>query len=1001
LCRKGICDPRESMAVRPGGRLLAVRRDSETTVKKQQDRTVRQDRANSPQEKAAYARSRAAKSSPKAQVRQADDADLDQRSTHAQRVRHLYRELGDAMNDAAFVIGPEGKFLEVNRTAVETYGFSHAEFLTMGPEDIDVGRTPEMIERSIAEIASTGRKVFESLHRTQGGRIFPVEISSSPVSYKGRPALISLVRDVTQQRRAELMMEARLRLLELATSSTVEELLRATLDELERLTESHIGFCNFLDADEDVVTAAAWSTRTLAEYCRAERHNLHLRVSQAGVWADCIRERRPVIHNDYAALPHRKGTPPGHGALFRELAVPVFRDEKIVAVVAVGNKPGEYTALDVDTVSSFADLAWDIAARKKAEIALQESDARNRRLLDASPDAVLLSDPTGHFLDCNQTAIDRYGYSRDEFLLMSYRDLAALDLRDRAGEHVQETMERGETVFEWRHRCKDGSELPVEIRTVFFTAQGEPRIMATVRDLTEPKRAEAELHQSEERFKSLSSMTTEGIMIHEDGVIVDANQAFANIIGCCDVDELVGKTGLEVLPATPRSREDILVHMRSNSTETYEIELERPDGSTLWAETRGSEIMHRGRGARLVYLRDITEAKQAQAEQERLQAQLRQAAKMESVGRLAGGVAHDFNNMLAVILGHVELALERVDPQQPIYADLREIRRAANRSAGITQQLLAFARKQVAVPDVIDLNEAVQGMLDMLRRLIGEHIQLVWRPSTELGRVEIDPSQLDQILVNLCLNSRDAIAEAGKITIETADVMLDDPFCQQHDGCIPGRYVLLSVSDTGRGIEPDMLEHLFEPFFTTKSPGEGTGLGLAMIYGIVKQNKGFIDISSKPGHGTIVRIYLPFAKDAPLDRDTSEQPGDIALGGGETILVVEDEVSVLRLTERVLGAMNYKVLAAQTPTEAMLIAEAYPGDIALLVTDVIMPEMDGRELSERLLELRTQLKTLFVSGYATDVISGKGVLDNGICFLEKPFTPQALAAQVRKALDRQ
>jgi PAS domain S-box-containing protein len=390
---------------------------------------------------------------------------------------------------------------------------------------------------------------------------------------------LSTARDITESRRTEMMTGARLRLLELANGSTVEALLQATLDELETLTGSCIGFCNFLNLDESVVDAAAWSTRTLGSYCHADRTGLHLYVAQAGVWADCIRERRPVIHNDYASLLHKKGVPPGHGGLVREVCVPVFRDDRIVAVFAVGNKLSPYTESDLEMVSSFADLAWDIAARKQAEAALQDSDTRNRRMLDASPDAVFLSNPTGRFLDCNQTAIDRYGYSRDEFLQMTYPDLAALDLRDQAGEHVRETLDQGETIFEWRHRRKDGTELPVEIRTAPFLAHGEPRIIATVRDLTESRQAEQALRRSEREFRSLFTSAPVGIGVADlQGTLLACNDAILRPGGYAPEDvEKIGNVA--ALYYDPGDRDRALALFATQGfVSQFETRFKRRDG---------------------------------------------------------------------------------------------------------------------------------------------------------------------------------------------------------------------------------------------------------------------------------------------------------------------------------------------------------------------------------------------------------------------------------------
>jgi len=385
-------------------------------------------------------------------------------------------------------------------------------------------------------------------------------------------------------------------------------------------------------------------------------------------------------------------------------------------------------------------------------------------------------------------------------------------------------------------------------------------------------------------------------------------------------------------------------------------------------------------------------------ERERLQSQLIQAQKMESIGRLAGGVAHDFNNMLGVILGHAEVAMEMVDPSEPLHADLSDIRLAALRSAKLTRQLLTFARKQTIAPKVLDLNEAVDGFLNMLRRLIGEDIDLVWLPGADVWPVRMDPSQIDQILANLSVNARDAIDGVGKLTIKTGQVSFDDAFCTNHPGFIPGEYVLLEVSDNGCGMDKETQERLYEPFFTTKEVGKGTGLGLSTVYGIVKQNSGFINVYSEPDHGTSFKIYLPrqAEKAEPLQQ---KEPGAPAVRGHETILLVEDEPLTLALTTRVLESLGYTVLAASTPEEAIRLAGENTGDVPLLCTDVVMPGMSGLDLVKALKPSHPDLKCLYMSGYAADVISRHGVLDEGVLFIQKPFLIADLATKVREALD--
>ncbi|MFO7569882.1 MAG: PAS domain S-box protein [Smithellaceae bacterium] len=394
----------------------------------------------------------------------------------------------------------------------------------------------------------------------------------------------------------------------------------------------------------------------------------------------------------------------------------------------------------------------------------------------------------------------------------------------------------------------------------------------------------------------------------------------------------------------------------------------------------------------------IIEHRRTREEKEKLQTQLTQAQKMESVGRLAGGVAHDFNNMLGVILGRTQMAVDEIDPAHPALENLDEVRKAAERSADLTRQLLAFARKQTVAPRVLDLNATVAGMQKMLQRMIGEDIDLVWKPGQTLWPVRMDPSQIDQILANLCVNARDAIEGVGRVTLETQNRVLDDAACAGMPDGIPGDYVLLSVSDNGIGMSRDTQTHLFEPFFTTKAIGKGTGLGLATVYGVVKQNGGLIHVESAPGLGTSFKIFLPRHLAATEDH-TPKRKDALLSPGRETILLAEDEPTFLKMTTIMLEKLGYTVLAANRPGEAIRLAQEYGAKIDLLITDVVMPEMNGRDLAKNILSFHPDLKRLFMSGYTADVIAHQGVLDEGVHFIQKPFRKNELASEVRKALD--
>jgi len=511
--------------------------------------------------------------------------------------------------------------------------------------------------------------------------------------------------------------------------------------------------------------------------------------------------------------------------------------------------------------------------------------------------------------------------------------------------------------------------------------------------------AGAMLQQSEQRHRSILQTAMDGIFFLDmQGYFVEANKTYCRMSGY-SIQELLTMSIPDVEYFETAS--DTAAHIKKimeQGEDRFESQHRRKDGSIYDVEVSVQYRSAEG-GQFVVFLRDITEQKQADIEREKLQEQLNQSQKMESVGRLAGGVAHDFNNMLGVILGHTELALLQADENNDLYSDLKEIQKAAKRSADTTKQLLAFARKDIISPKQIDLNNTVESMLNMLRRLIGENIDLVWKPAVHLWPTKMDPSQIDQILANLCVNARDAISGAGKLTIETEKQTFDEEYCKEHPGFIPGDFVQLTVSDNGCGMDKETLTNLFEPFFTTKEIGKGTGLGLATIYGIVKQNNGFINVYSEPGQGSTFKIYLPrLVAEKEIDKAVPEKKA--AAGGIETILLVEDEPNILRMTRMMLEKKGYSVLSAATPVEAIEMARNHTDKIHLLMSDVVMPEINGRDLAGKITELYPDIRLLFMSGYTADVIAHQGVLDDGVAFIQKPFSMEDMTEKVREILDK-
>jgi two-component system, cell cycle sensor histidine kinase and response regulator CckA len=646
----------------------------------------------------------------------------------------------------------------------------------------------------------------------------------------------------------------------------------------------------------------------------------------------------------------------------------------------------------------------DVTERKRSAEALQSSEARFQEMFDGAPVGYHELDAEGRVIRVNRTELEMLGYSAGEML--GHHVWEFLHDSDRSHRSVEDKLAGAVAIpsyIERTYRRKDGTLVPVLIqeRLVRGSHGIITGIRTTVQDNTERTRAAEALGASELSYRRLFETAKDGILIldADTGAIVDVNPFLSELL-CFPHEAVLGMRvwDLGFFKDIIANQDSFAELQREGYVRYADKPLQASDGRRIDVEFVSNVYLVNNRRVIQCNIRDVTEHKKARDEHARLEAQLRQTQKMESVGRLAGGVAHDFNNMLGVILGHAELALAQVAPNSPLHADLMEIRDAAERSAELTRQLLAFARQQRVAPRVLDLNETVADTLKMLQRMIGERISLTWRPGADLWPVRVDRSQIGQILTNLCVNASDAIATVGSIGIETANVTLDASGLDANPALPQGDFVLLTLSDNGCGMEKDTLSHAFEPFFTTKRFGDGTGLGLATVYGIVQQNHGVICVDSEPNCGTTFRIYLP-RHTGPAGRDETEGVVTPTPTGRETILLVEDEPAILALTKRMLERCGYTVLSAGAPGEAMCAAARHAGAIDLVITDVIMPEMNGQVLVANLLALRPRVKRLFMSGYTADVLANQGGMGEGVQFIQKPFSAEVLATKVRAVLD--
>jgi len=636
--------------------------------------------------------------------------------------------------------------------------------------------------------------------------------------------------------------------------------------------------------------------------------------------------------------------------------------------------------------------------RISAEEDFRQSREKYARMIQASPDAITLrSLPERRYLEVNEGFCRMTGYTVEEVLGKTSAELNVwADPEQRRGT-VEKILREGEIhEEEFRFRTKSGEIRFGQLAAVSVIVGNRLCMLSITRDITARKHAEEELRRSESNFRSLVDDAPFGILRATfEGRILQANPAFVRMLGYDSEEELCKLDMTRDVYHDAKQRQSLIAkHSQERDFHNIEVQWKQKDGKVITALLNGHRVT--GPDDKLsyyeVFAEDITQRRV-------LERQLLQSQKMEAIGRLAGGIAHDFNNLLGVVLGHTEILGELAGHDPRLRKSVEAIQNATKRASSLTMQLLAFSRKQVVEPKILDLNASVREIEKLLHRVIGEDIELILRLHPRLSTIQMDPGQLDQILMNLVVNARDAMPQGGKLIVETTDVTLDEPYVGQHLGATTGAFVQLSISDTGCGMDQDTLSHVFEPFFTTKEKGKGTGLGLSTVYGIVKQSGGYIMAYSELGRGTTFKVYFPLVRGVPEAAHPSDRRAEIP-GGRETVLLVEDETALRELTRVLLEKAGYTVLEAQNVEDAIRFAENGERKIDLLLTDVVMPGMDGHELSHRLASRRPALKILYMSGYADDVVASRGAIHNrGTTLLQKPFSRAALLGKVREVLD--
>ena len=683
------------------------------------------------------------------------------------------------------------------------------------------------------------------------------------------------------------------------------------------------------------------------------------------------------------------------------ISVPMQVANKLVGTININalNRARPFTLGQLKALTILASTA--AAALESASLyeQVRQAEADYRSIFENAGEGIFRTSAAGQFMTANPAMAHILGYETPQALVAGVADVRRELYADSNRQSDWERrLRQGEKIvgFEAQYRRKDGSVvwLSESARAVFDESGVVLYYEGIAEDITERKRAEEALRESEEQYRDLVENAHDIIYTHDlQGRYTSMNNAGEQITGYTHEEGLALDLTKTVAPEyIEKAREMLRRKLAGEKVTAYELEIIAKDGHRITVDANTKLVFHNGVPVGVQGIaRDVTERK-------RLEEQLRQSQKLEAIGQLAGGVAHDFNNLLTVISGYSDLLLRRLPADGPLKSHVTEIKKAGDRAAGLTRQLLAFSRKQILQPKVLDLNTVVSDLDKMLRRLIGEDVDLHTKTESGLGQVKADPGQIEQVVVNLVVNARDAMASGGKITIETSNVTLTQAYADQHEQCTPGEYVMLAVSDTGSGIDPAIRGRIFEPFFSTKGPGKGTGLGLSTVYGIVKQSGGNIYAYSEVGKGTAFKIYLPRVDEHTADEVARARVAPAA-GGDETILLVEDEAQVRQIAQQILESLGYHVLTAENGEQALTIAAAYAADIHLMITDVVMPQMGGRELDERLTALRRNLRVIYMSGYTDDAIVRHGLMDDRLEFIQKPFTPDALARKVRTALE--
>ncbi len=920
----------------------------------------------------------------------------------------LFRQLFEASPDAVLLVQADGRIARANRQAAELFGY-RPEVLTGGCS-VDA-LLPKRFHAAHAHLRAgyaaapttrpmgQGRELFAL---RPDGTEFATEISLSPVETEDGPMTLCVVRDITERKRMERDRQALFEIIQGVNAGTdMDSLLKLIHQTIRKvvyaencfvaLNEENTGMLNmqFFVDQRDPLPAPQKVGRGRTGYV--------FRTGAPIVMTNELFERL-IEQGEIESI----GTPPASW-----LGVPLKTPSKTIGVLVVQHYEDDqaYDDRDVEFLFSVGRQIAVAIERNRSEEARRLSEERYREIFEMDLTGSCISSADGRILACNPAFARIFGFPSVAEVLQAPTRSFYGSAQER--EELLNLVYKHKKLenFETELVRRDGSSMSVvqNLQGVFDESGALIEMHSHFIDVTSHKHAEKQLQESEERLRLALDAAHMGTFDwdvphnritwsrwHEEmwgfkpGEFGGTYESFSERVHPDDLPGINAEAARCIAAREPFAREFRVVW---------------PDGTVHWIMGRGEfSFDANGQALRMCgAILETTEHRQAEEALRESETQLRQSQKLEAVGQLAGGIAHDFNNLLTAINGYSSLALKRLDDASPLKSYIEEVKKAGDRAANLTRQLLAFSRKQILEPKVLDLNEVVGDMSKMLRRMIGEDVQLATSPARELGRVKADPGQIEQIIMNLVVNARDAMPNGGKVTIETSDVHLDDEYAREHMPTKPGHYVLLAVSDTGTGMDAETQARIFEPFFTTKEVDKGTGLGLSTVYGIVKQSDGFVWVYSEPGHGTTFKVYLPVVD---AEKTAAAKPlDDDAQIGTETILLVEDEEVVRNLAQETLEAAGYEVLVAGKGEEAIRLGIEHPHEIHLLLSDVVMPGASGNEVAEQLRSLRPKTKVLFMSGYTDEAIVHHGVLASGVRFIQKPFSLAALCRKVREVLD--